>query len=152
MKYVEKESNPELCPFCEAFSGNNDPENLVIFRGKNAFVMVNRYPYTTGHVMILPIIHQEKLSELDKKTRTEMMELINKAINTVQNVYQPQGFNVGLNVGAAAGAGIPRHLHWHVVPRWQGDTNFMTTVGGVRVLPESLEDSYKRISSAWQGK
>jgi len=149
MKYIEKDSNHDGCPFCRAYSESEDQENLVIFRGENAFVMLNRYPYTTGHLLILPVLHQETLSELDQDTRAEMMELIKRGGDTLQAVYHPEGMNVGLNLGAAAGAGIPKHLHWHIVPRWMGDTNYMTTVGGVRVLPEALEDTYQRVLSSW---
>ena len=150
MKYIEENSNQDVCPFCRAFSESDDQENLVIFRGENAFVMLNRYPYTTGHILILPVLHQEKLSELDQDTRAEMMELIKRGGDTLQDVYQPEGMNVGLNLGAAAGAGIPKHLHWHMVPRWMGDTNYMTTVGGTRVLPEALEDTYQKVLTSWQ--
>jgi ATP adenylyltransferase len=150
MKYIEEDSNHDGCPFCRAYSESEDQENLVIFRGENAFVMLNRYPYTTGHLLILPVLHQETLSELDQDTRAEMMELIKRGGDTLQAVYHPEGMNVGLNLGAAAGAGIPKHLHWHIVPRWMGDTNYMTTVGGVRVLPEALEDTYQKVLTSWQ--
>ncbi len=149
MKYIKENSSQSECPFCKAISGKDDRENLVVFRGKNAFVMLNRYPYTTGHILVLPYIHQEKMSEFDPKTRSEMMELVNQAGQVLELVYKPQGMNVGLNLGTAAGAGIPKHLHWHIVPRWMGDTNYMTTVGSVRVLPESLEDTYQKIQSSW---
>jgi len=149
MKYIKENSSQSECPFCKAISGKDDRENLVVFRGKNAFVMLNRYPYTTGHILVLPYIHQEKMSEFDPKTRSEMMELVNQAGQILELVYKPQGMNVGLNLGTAAGAGIPKHLHWHIVPRWMGDTNYMTTVGSVRVLPESLEDTYQKIQSSW---
>ncbi len=149
MKYIKENSSHPECPFCKAISEGDDRENLVVYRGKYAFVMLNRYPYTTGHILVLPYIHQEKMSEFDPKTRSEMIELVNQTGQVLELVYKPEGLNVGLNLGTAAGAGIPKHLHWHIVPRWMGDTNFMTTVGNVRVLPESLEDSYQKIQSSW---
>ena len=149
MKYIKENSSQSECPFCKAISGTDDQDNLVVFRGENAFVMLNRYPYTTGHILVLPYIHQEKMSEFDPETRSEMIELVNQAGQVLELVYQPEGMNVGLNLGIAAGAGIPKHLHWHIVPRWTGDTNYMTTVGSVRVLPESLEDTYQKIQSSW---
>lgn len=149
MKYIKENSSQSECPFCKAISGEDDRENLVVFRGNNAFVMLNRYPYTTGHILVLPYIHQEKMSEFDPNTRSEMMELVNQAGQILELVYKPEGMNVGLNLGVAAGAGIPKHLHWHIVPRWTGDTNYMTTVGSVRVLPETLEDTYRKIQSSW---
>ena len=150
MNYIQDESRHNGCPFCQAYEGREDSENLVIFRGIKNFVMLNRYPYTTGHMMVLPIVHMEKLTEVDQATRSEMMELITRVGDVLQGVYRPEGFNVGLNVGAAAGAGIPKHLHWHIVPRWVGDTNYMSTVGDVRVIPELLEDTYKKIRAVWQ--
>ena len=149
MHYLENEFDPDQCPFCLALDERYQAEAHLIFRGKKAFVILNRYPYTTGHLLVLPIEHQEHLSKLDFETRTELMELVNHALEVLQEVYQPQGFNVGLNMGSAAGAGIPKHLHWHVVPRWSGDTNYMTVAGGVRVLPELLEDTLQRIRTAW---
>lgn len=150
MKYIENESQHNECPFCLAFIKKDNKENLVVFRGENTAVMLNRYPYTTGHLMILPILHCEKLADLNPETRGEMMELIYRGMEVLQLVYHPEGFNVGLNIGSAAGAGIPRHLHWHIVPRWAGDTNYMTAVGGTRVIPELLEDTYQKILSSWK--
>ena len=150
MEYIEQKTKSGECPFCKAFSANDDSENLVIFRGQAAFVMLNRYPYTSGHLLVLPVHHQEKLSDLDQVIRGELMELVNMAGVTLEKVYQPEGLNVGLNLGAAAGAGIPKHLHWHIVPRWIGDTNYITTVGSSRVIPESLTDTYQKIKSAWK--
>lgn len=149
MKYLENEAHPDECPFCLALKETNQDDLNLVCRGNRTFVILNRYPYTTGHLLVLPLAHQEKLSELDEATRAEMMEMITHAMEVLQEVYHPEGFNVGLNMGQAAGAGIPKHLHWHVVPRWFGDTNYMTVAGGVRVLPELLENTLKRVKSAW---
>jgi ATP adenylyltransferase len=149
MTYLENGSHPDECPFCLA-CGDSAPEDAyVVHVGEKAFVILNRYPYTTGHLLVLPLEHQEKLSELAPATRAELMELINYGMEVLGKVYQPEGFNIGLNMGGAAGAGIPKHLHWHIVPRWSGDTNYMTAVGGVRVLPELLADTYHKIKQAW---
>lgn len=148
---MENGSHPDECPFCLALQEPYQDDAYVIHKGEKAFVILNRYPYTTGHLLILPLEHQEKLSELDPSTRAEMMELINLGMEVLREVYQPDGFNVGLNMGEAAGAGIPKHLHWHIVPRWPGDTNYITAVGGVRVLPELLSDTYQKIKKAWRG-
>lgn len=151
MDYITNQSQSDQCPFCQALvlDDKADEGALIVFRGKDAFVMLNRYPYTSGHLMVLPYLHEEKLAELHQETRAEMMELIQRACAVLEDIYHPEGYNVGLNLGAAAGAGLPRHLHWHIVPRWKGDTNYMTTVGGVRVIPEALEDTYQKIKSHW---
>jgi ATP adenylyltransferase len=112
-------------------------------------VILNRYPYTTGHLMIVPFDHQPSLELLDAETRAELMELASQSIRVLQLEYAPQGFNLGINIGEAAGAGILGHVHLHVVPRWKGDTNFMSTLGDTRVLPEALEDTWRRIKIAW---
>jgi ATP adenylyltransferase len=145
----EHSANDTGCVFCAAIQNPDDFENFMIFRGRNAFVMVNRYPYTSGHVMVLPYLHVARLHEVDQETRAEMMELMNHATEAIGRAYQPGGFNLGANLGAAAGAGIEAHLHIHVVPRWSGDTNFISSVGDTRVLPEALEDTWQRIRDAW---
>ncbi len=149
MDYIKNRSDSNLCPFCQALNEAGENEDLIVFRGQNVFVMLNRYPYTSGHLMVLPFSHQANLNDLDQETRGEMMELIQQACTVLEDIYHPEGFNVGLNLGSAAGAGLPNHLHWHIVPRWQGDTNYMTTVGGVRVIPEALQDSVEKIKSRW---
>ena len=142
--YVTKAAKPESggCIFVELPAQDNDRENLILFRGKTAFVMLNAFPYTSGHLMVAPYRHTADVDDLDDDELLETSQLISRAVKWLKAAYRPQGFNIGANVGAAAGAGIPSHLHWHIVPRWSGDTNFMTTVGEVRVLPHSLEDSY----------
>jgi ATP adenylyltransferase len=149
MEYIQYGKSPHECPFCLALKEQGGEDCLIVHRGEKAFVMLNRYPYTSGHLMVLPLLHCESLEELDQATRAEMMELILRACQVLEKVYHPEGFNVGLNLGAAAGAGLPKHLHWHIVPRWMGDTNFMTTVGGVRVIPEDLQDTCSKVRSHW---
>lgn len=136
-----------LCTIGDA--SDEDRELRVIHRAKNAYVVMNIYPYTSGHLMVIPYLHTSLLNELDESARIEIFELLDMSVEILEKVYKPQGFNIGLNLGRAAGAGIADHLHFHVVPRWNGDTNFMTTVANVRVQPESLEASYERIISAW---
>jgi len=149
MAYIENHNKEEACAFCTELARSDGPENLIVHRSQRVFLILNRYPYTSGHLMIVPFKHVSTLAELDQATRAEMMEVTNRAITLLQSVYHPHGFNVGMNIGEAAGAGITEHVHMHVVPRWLGDTNFMSSLGSTRVLPESLEDSFKRIQAAW---
>jgi ATP adenylyltransferase len=150
MSYILENNNEEGCVFCEVGAATEDYENLIVYRGRFAYVILNRYPYTSGHLMVVPIDHSGKLEELSIETRTEMMELISRCVQALTSEYQAQGFNVGANLGGAAGAGIPQHVHFHIVPRWQGDTNYMSSIGGIRVVPEALEKSYQRISEVWK--
>jgi ATP adenylyltransferase len=150
--YIGRDKQAEKtkgCVFCAALNAEDSAENLVVARDRNSFVMLNRFPYTSGHLMVLPLKHAARLDEVDATTRAEMMELQTKAIEVLSRVYKPDGFNLGANLGAAAGAGIEEHLHLHVVPRWIGDTNFMPTVGQARVLPEALEETWQRVRAAW---
>jgi ATP adenylyltransferase len=152
MAYIQSNRNEQGCAFCIELSHPDGPDNLIIHRGKKAFVILNRYPYTSGHLMTVPYEHQSSLDELDRETRAELIELAHEAILVLNKVYEPQGFNVGINIGDAAGAGITEHIHVHVVPRWGGDTNFMSSLANTRVLPESLEESYRRIRRQWQSR
>jgi ATP adenylyltransferase len=149
MQYIQTPKDTQGCIFCKALSESDDLTNLVIVRGQRAFVMLNRYPYTSGHVMVVPVDHQPSLEKLDPPSRAEIMELAARFIQVLEVVYHPQGVNVGINIGEAAGAGIIDHVHMHVVPRWLGDTNFMSTLGNTRVLPETLEDTYQRLKDGW---
>jgi ATP adenylyltransferase len=149
MKYIQEHDREDECVFCREASRSDGPENLILYRGQRAFVILNRYPYTSGHLMVVPFAHQPNLDGLDQETRSEMMELVNRSIQALQRAYQPEAFNLGANIGAAAGAGVAGHVHMHVVPRWGGDTNFMSTVADTRVLPESLEETYRRLLQAW---
>jgi ATP adenylyltransferase len=146
MDYIQRpHKKDETCVFCVSLASSDGPENLIVFRGQRAYIILNRYPYTSGHVMVVPNAHQPDLNHLDRDTRSEVMELANLSTQVLHHVYKPQGFNLGINLGAAAGAGILGHIHLHIVPRWQGDTNFMSTLGMTRVLPESLEDTFWRL-------
>jgi ATP adenylyltransferase len=145
MEYIENSNREDGCIFCNVQETEDSAENLIVFRGKRSYVILNRYPYTSGHLMIIPFEHQPNLEELDAETRAEMMELTARSMTILRKIYNPQAFNMGANIGEAAGAGIKEHVHIHVVPRWAGDTNFMSAVGETRVLPEALEDTYERI-------
>lgn len=150
MKYIEEEKNNDGCVFCDALEQPDSVENLIVHRGDHAFLILNRYPYTSGHLMVLPFSHAPTLLDLDADTRAEMMEIMNKSTLVLNGIYQPQGFNLGANIGEAAGAGIEEHVHLHIVPRWKGDTNFMSSLGHTRVLPEELEETYRRVREAWE--
>ncbi|MEX2161594.1 MAG: HIT domain-containing protein [Anaerolineales bacterium] len=152
MPYIGRDKKAEKvqgCVFCRALKQEDGPENLIVHRGRKAFVIVNRFPYTSGHLMVLPFEHVAKLDEIDEAARAELIELTNQATLVLAKVYDPGGFNLGANLGAAAGAGIEEHLHLHILPRWFGDTNFVSTVGETRVLPEELEETWRRVSAAW---
>ena len=124
-------------------------QNLIAYRWARAYVILNRYPYTSGHLMVVPFEHKANLEVLDSQTRAEMMELTARCMTVLRKVYNPQAFNMGANIGEAAGAGVKEHVHIHIVPRWKGDTNFMSTLGDTRVLPETLEDTYVRIKKGF---
>lgn len=148
--YIERKPSAQAgCVFCQALQQPDGPDNLVVQRGQHAFVIVNRFPYTSGHLMALPKAHVAELGQLSAEARAEMFELANTAVAVLQAIYNPGGFNLGANLGAAAGAGIAEHLHLHVLPRWNGDTNFISTVGETRVLPETLEDTWQRVKAGW---
>lgn len=149
MKYIEKHEKPSGCVFCAVHAMNDSPENLIVHREKYSYVILNRFPYTSGHLMVIPFDHVPNLEELTLETRAEMMELTSRCTTLLREVYKTHSFNVGINIGEAAGAGVLGHVHIHIVPRWAGDTNFMSSVGQTRVNPEALEDTYKRISSAF---
>lgn len=150
MEYIENHNKEAGCVFCIAQAKEDSAENLIILRGERAYVILNRYPYTGGHLMVVPFEHKATLEELDPPTRAEMMELTSRCTTVLRNIYKPQGFNVGVNIGEAAGAGVREHVHIHIVPRWTGDTNFMSTLGDTRVLPEALSDTYPRVKNEFE--
>jgi len=150
MEYIENDKEENGCVFCNVQALTDGTENLIAHRGEHSYVILNRFPYTSGHLMVLPFGHVSNLEELDSATRAEMMELASRCTTILKDIYRPQGFNVGVNIGEAAGAGVLGHVHIHIVPRWMGDTNFMSAIGETRVLPESLEDTYTRVQAAFQ--
>jgi ATP adenylyltransferase len=149
MRYVQGDVEPVECVFCHELSQVDAGECLIVHRGLTSFVLMNRYPYTTGHMMVVPFSHIASLELLDCQTRAEIIELTSHAMDVIKKIYKPDGFNIGANIGSAAGAGVAGHVHIHVVARWFGDTNFMSTLGETRVLPEELKITFARIRSAW---
>jgi len=151
MEYIENHGKEDGCVFCNALASSDGPANLIVYRGELAFVILNRYPYTSGHVMVVPMRHNPDLEGLGSAERAEMMDLTARSTAVLRSVYGTAAFNVGLNIGEAAGAGIKEHVHIHVVPRWVGDTNFMSTLAQTRVLPETLSDTWDRIRQGFNG-
>lgn len=133
------------CIFCDAAAADSDEKNLVLYRGEKSFMLLNRYPYTSGHLMIAPYEHVARLSAATDAATAEMMRLTRLAELALEEVYRPDGLNVGMNLGEAAGAGFEQHIHLHILPRWKGDANFMTSVGETRIIPEALEDTYAKL-------
>jgi len=139
-------SHQDSCIFCEvARDPAQDEQRFVLHRGAHNFVILNLYPYISGHLMVAPFAHLGELDAAPKETTYEMMDLIKRSQTALREVYRPQGFNVGMNLGQVAGAGIADHIHMHLMPRWAGDTNFMTSVGDTRVLPEDLPTTYRKL-------
>jgi len=149
MSYILEDKNEGGCAFCQALKQTDGRENLIIYRGQSSFVILNRYPYTSGHLMVIPFDHCATIQGLTPETRSEIIELTSQCVEVLTEEYQAQGFNLGANLGGAAGAGIPQHVHFHIVPRWDGDTNYMSAIGGTRVVPEALEVTYLRIHTTW---
>lgn len=147
-RYVSEAKNVSGCVFCNAPAANRDEEWLIVQRAVKNYVILNRYPYTAGHVMIVPYAHTADFAGLERETAAEMMLLSQRVQAAIDGVYHPDGFNLGMNLGRSAGAGIADHLHMHLVPRWSGDTNFMTTVGETRLEPEELSTTYAKLRKA----
>ncbi|MCD6555311.1 MAG: HIT family hydrolase [Chloroflexi bacterium] len=144
MRYLtgEKEKG---CIFCTRIAESRDRENYILYRGERGFLILNLYPYNNGHMMAVPYNHVASLEDLDTETLTELMLLVNKGLAALREAMSPQGFNVGVNIGEVAGAGVAGHVHIHVVPRWGGDTNFMPILADTRVVPELLDQTYERL-------
>lgn len=150
MKYIRmaEEKEEKECIFCIKPAEGDDRSSLILHRGEKCFIIMNLYPYNTGHVMISPYRHVAELEDLDEAERGDLLRLTVLAVRAVKEAMRPQGFNLGMNLGKVSGAGYEEHLHMHVVPRWQGDTNFMPVVAGTKVMPESVEENYDRLKEA----
>jgi ATP adenylyltransferase len=149
MSYIEGTNTEDGCLFCTCLEMQDGVENLILIRSPLAFVILNRYPYVNGHMMVVPNQHVASLDELDQDCLAELMRLSSQSIKVLRLVYNADSFNLGANIGQPAGAGIADHVHLHILPRWPGDTNFMATTASTRVLPEALEVTYQRLRQAW---
>jgi len=149
--YVADANKEAACFLCAAASGNDDQRHLVVRRGTHCFAILNRFPYNNGHVMIAPCAHKADLPELTEPERNEMIALLIDVQAALSATMNPHGFNIGLNIGAAAGAGVPGHLHAHILPRWTGDTNFVSTVADTKVISQSLEESFALLRGYFAG-
>jgi ATP adenylyltransferase len=151
-QYISAPPASTGCIFCQKAAENKDAENLVVWRGERTFVLLNLYPYTSGHLMVAPYEHVSRLEDAGAETAAELMMTARLAEKHLRAVYRPEGLNLGMNLGRAAGAGIADHIHLHVLPRWAGDSSFITTVGETRVVPEELSVTYAKLSRAFAGE
>lgn len=149
VEYLQQDSKTDRCIFCEAASGTDDRAAQVVARGRYCFVIMNRFPYNSGHVMVVPTRHSGNLQELNDGELAEMFRYIDYSVRVAKRVLHSDGFNVGMNLGRAAGAGIVDHLHVHVVPRWVGDTNFMPVLSEVKVISEHLQATYQKLADGF---
>lgn len=149
MEYILSKKSGQ-CIFCDMLEAGDDRSCYILHRGQRAFVVLNRYPYNNGHLMVVPYEHVASLEDLDEKTLSELMQLVNKGMAALRETMNPHGFNIGANLGKAAGAGVDDHVHIHVVPRWEGDTNFMTTLANTRMVPEMLDQTCSRLGAAFE--
>ena len=150
MEYIlsdKDEKQKEECVFCAKLAQDRDTKNYIVWRGNHCAILLNLYPYNNGHLLVIPYAHVSSLEDLPDEAQAEMILTVSKSLSLLRRAMQPQGFNVGINIGRAAGAGIESHLHIHIVPRWQGDTNFMPILAETRVIPEWLDDTCARLRS-----
>lgn len=151
IEYILSEK-PDYCVFCKYINEDNDEENMILRRMSKAFIIMNRYPYSNGHLMVLPNRHTSDYGSLDAVERDEMSLLLQQSVAALQSRFYPEGLNIGMNLGKAAGAGIEEHLHYHIVPRWVGDTNYMTVCGDIRVIPEHIRHTYEQLRDYFKNK
>lgn len=146
--YIKNANSAPGCVFCNALGLGDDRKAYIVYRAEHCFIILNAFPYTSGHMMVVPYAHLDELSKLPAAAASEMMALSQKMETVLRDLYKPDGINLGMNVGAAAGAGVAGHIHMHVLPRWIADASFMTVVGETRVLPEDLETTWERVRGA----
>jgi ATP adenylyltransferase len=144
-------STDNTCIFCEKPKQQTDEENLIVHRSDECFVMLNKFPYNNGHLMIVPYLHESDLTKLSEQVTHDMHRILNMSITAVRKTMEPHGMNIGLNLGQTAGAGIVDHLHYHLVPRWNGDTNFMPVISGTKVISEALSDTWRKLHTVFKG-
>jgi ATP adenylyltransferase len=149
MSFIEKHDDKKGCVLCQISETKSDQEMQILKRGKTCFVVMNKYPYATGHLMVIPYRHESNWTELKENEILELSQLTQQAIRALTAAFKPEGFNLGVNLGRAAGAGIEGHVHQHIVPRWSGDVNFMPLFAEVKVISEHLEETYRRLVKAW---
>lgn len=150
MDYILSDKQGEGCIFCDLPKQDSDRDNLILFRSSHTFVIMNRYPYNNGHVMVVPYPHIAMLNGMDEATMIDFMKVTNHAVESIRKAFLPEGFNMGINLGKIAGAGMEEHLHLHIVPRWAGDTSFMTVFDEIRVVPEHVLSTYDRLHAAFR--
>jgi len=151
LEYIVNNNPDEGCIFCEFPKQDNDTDNHILVRGKYSYVLMNAFPYSNGHLLIPPYRHIHDICDLTDEENLEIMQLTSRCCRALKEICRPDGFNVGMNLGAAAGAGIADHLHLHIVPRWRGDTNFMAVLSDVKVIPEALHRTYEKLKTAFDG-
>jgi ATP adenylyltransferase len=149
IEYLKNTSKQEGCIFCDKPRENNDKKNLIVYRGSLVYIIMNRYPYNNGHLLIVPYQHTDIIAHLSVKEKAELFDHLQMAQDVLRLVMKPQGFNIGMNLGRLAGAGITDHIHFHLVPRWGGDTNFMPVVGKTKVISEALEQTWENLHQAF---
>ena len=145
MGYILSNDKDNGCIFCPGKDRSKDEERLILSVDRRTMVLMNRYPYNNGHLLVAPVKHVSGLEQLNDKETLDLLLMVRKTVEILKEVMNPEGFNVGLNLGRVAGAGMEEHIHFHIVPRWKGDTNFMTVVGDVRVIPEHIKETYKKL-------
>jgi ATP adenylyltransferase len=152
MKYIREEAGQKQpgCLFCPRIAADNDPENLIVHRAPRTVVFMNKYPYNSGHILVMPLRHVGDMDDLSPEELLELFDLVRQSLRAMKKLMNPDGFNIGINLGDVAGAGVPEHLHVHIVPRWNGDTNFMPVVGDVKVIPEHVRETRDQLAQAFR--